>query len=287
MDKNLPGFSPLLRASWEQYKNNWKSFTKVYLLGMLYGSALMGIAALGYLIYTFLPAPKSVFIFIGGALLIYLMLNLLVNWISLSVASVVMGTTQESAPMSARDIFESNRKLVIPYFLVNLLSTLIVFGGYIALVIPGILFSFWFTVSLYTFYIDGARGVSALILSRDYIKGYVTKIFIYYLVIAIVFGLLLQTLPTYLLDKTDIKLWSLLYRAATAIIFTPIIMIFTYRLYGSLKQIKGVLPKEFSNARKWKYRAMAFIPLILFALLSILVLGRYGSLIKLFLGLPR
>src|SRR3989344_4397532 len=59
---------------------------------------------------------------------------------------------------------------LLPVFWVNILTTLVVFGGYLLFFIPGILLSIWLAFSLIIASIEDVSGMDALVKSREYTR---------------------------------------------------------------------------------------------------------------------
>jgi len=63
------------------------------------------------------------------------------------------------------------KKIFLPLLGTWLLQMLAIMGGFILLIIPGILFSFWFALASYTVVIEGESGRAALSRSKKLMKG--------------------------------------------------------------------------------------------------------------------
>ena len=97
-----------------------------------------------------------------------------------------------------KDTFKASWKYLWRFFLVNFLVGLIVVGGLILLIIPGIMFAVWFSFSLWRV-VDKGRGVGqSLKESKILVKGRFWKVlgrFLVLIIFVVLFQILFATLP--------------------------------------------------------------------------------------------
>ena len=144
------GFSNLVRQSWQVVKKNYWTIFKIALLGFLVVltpalvtallSNLFHNSDLAVAIAGFANLAARIVLFLIGMGWIYIMMKL------------VRG---EGATF--KDLFAKNKR-VIQYFLASLLYGLVVFGGFVLLIIPGIIWSLKYSQMLYLV-IDKDMGV--------------------------------------------------------------------------------------------------------------------------------
>ena len=111
-------------------------------------------------------------------------INMLIIYVLLMIASVFISIWWNSSLYSAivsyekRDIkavFVNGYKNMGKYFLVSLLSGLAVFGGFILLIVPGIIFAIWFANSLFFVYDKKLGVIASMKESKRIIKGHAWK----------------------------------------------------------------------------------------------------------------
>lgn len=74
--------------------------------------------------------------------------------------------------LKMKEAFQKARERKITSFIwIGLLTTLVEFGGFILGIIPGIIFAIWFIISQFVFIVEGKKGFSALLRSKEYISG--------------------------------------------------------------------------------------------------------------------
>lgn len=77
-------------------------------------------------------------------------------------------------------------RIILPLIGTWILQTLAIIGGFILLIIPGIIFAFWFSLSSHAVVIGGESGTAALSRSKRLMKGNIGTAFALGLVIAVI-----------------------------------------------------------------------------------------------------
>lgn len=143
--------------------------------------------------------------------------------------------------VSAREAITKSPALFWPYAWASILVGFIVIGGFILLIIPGIIFSFWYSLYGYTVILENLRGMAALRKSKEYVKGYILQIIWRWLVLVPVIVVML--IPIFLLD--DYKLATNIYSAILVLFSAPYLTAYQYLIYKHLKEIKFMsIPQE-------------------------------------------
>lgn len=160
-DQTMISAQDIIKKSWELFKNNWKILSP-------------------YLIIMFLPNIVFYFISLTSTYLNYInTINTLI-FLTISIASLIftlwasiaLAQTLKKiligAPTSAwQETFKENSRYIGPVILVSVLVGLIVLGGTLLLIIPGIIFSIWYSFVFYTVIFEDKRGLSALSASKN------------------------------------------------------------------------------------------------------------------------
>lgn len=151
---NLPGVAELIPAAWRLYRTSFPLLSG-YLAWMLFPQIALLVSA-------FVPeGPWKDGLEIGAASAA----------IALSVWATVVCLRLLSGGVSGR--FEALAQAashagtrVLPFLLVGLLQALVVFGGLLLLIIPGIVFAVWYGFAPIAAAVDGQNGLPALSASR-------------------------------------------------------------------------------------------------------------------------
>lgn len=238
-----------------------------------------------------LPIPAVA----AGLDIVHLFIPQTMPWVLLLavMAAAIMGFLSPLAVMvvirdqgkPADGILGSFRRgigFVKPVLWISGLINIVTLGGMVLLLIPGIIM--WIRVSLanYALFIDERRGFSALALSSHYVRGHGKSVFWRYLL----FGMLLAVLGLMLASIIEgpPAIQALLagrHVAATPSVFSqivgtlysnlvvvPMILIYGYLLYSSLKEHKSLL--RAADERQIKKRLTVFAMIGIGAIVAII-----------------
>jgi hypothetical protein len=219
----------LLIQSWATFKKTWKVLVRIVALvaapTFVLVAMIMGIALSGY---------TTVAIILG--LILVMLAVYFFSW-AYSAIIYVLSNSHEEHRTTARKAFVHTKARVWVMIGVGILISLIVMGGLILLIIPGIIFSVWYGMSRYIVITENLSVIESLKKSRSYVDGYFWPIIIRMLVIValgigvtvvveilaavISFG---STIIADVINMLASAVWSL---------FT---VVYGYRVYATLKQ---------------------------------------------------
>jgi hypothetical protein len=152
---------------------------------------------------------------------------------------------------------------------VFLLVQIIIVGGFGLFFFPGILFAVWFSLALFVFAKEGVSGMSALLKSKEYVKGHFGGVFLrFFLVMIISVGIS----------------WIPIAGPVLSLLYAPFMMLFIYNIYADLRGLKGKMAFAPSGGQKALYPVLAILGLIvgpiLIALVTTLLFGvaMFGSM---------
>jgi hypothetical protein len=132
-------------------------------------------------------------------------------------------------------------RLFFPLLWCFILLELIVVGGLIMLIIPGIMMTVWFFAGFFTLVIEDKRGLNALLQSREYVRGYWWAIFGRLLAMVATVSiptLLFQGLISLVLGHTA----GMVAYYALTVLTAPFGLAYVYTLYKNLTVLKPSLP---------------------------------------------
>ena len=206
----------LFRESWKLYRERVRILTKIILLpvAFLVAGDLLGLFAPSGL--ASLPA------FIGTIISFFAYLALIF-------------ALQENIQFG--EAYRRAWKKIWSYGWLTLLSGFAVLGGFVMLVVPGVIFSIWFAFATYVFVIEGEKGMSALLRSREYVRDYWWQVFgrqIVFGLAALVVIIFLGLVGTVLGGEAGASFVVNLF----ILIFAPLTVAYVYTLYQNLKSLK-------------------------------------------------
>lgn len=117
----------------------------------------------------------------------------IVFWIYVSMwmqVAYILLLGEEAGHKGVRDLLQRARSLIGPFFLTSFIVSISIFGGYILLLIPGLMLAVWYNVSQYVVVHEQKKGLLAMHTSREYIRG---RFWAY------VWRILIPTIPFFLL----------------------------------------------------------------------------------------
>ena len=165
------------------------------------------------------------------------------------------------------------------YIWISFLSFVIIVGGLILFIIPGIIFMVWFALAAYVLVNENKKGFDALKRSKELISGYVTAFWGRTMILGIVifFVVFLFSMVIGIFSKI-FQPFSYL-SSLLNIVITPLSIIFAFLIYENIKKAKdGGCTK---SPREIKYMLAALVLLILPILgiiIAIIILASLGSL---------
>jgi len=125
----------------------------------------------GYTLGFFMRVTDSFFMGLGLYVIIVTVLSVVAFWVSLGLIKVIATKYQGKETKSIGEDLKTNVSLILPAALVSILTGLAVFGGFLLLIVPGIIFAMWFAFSLYALLLDDKHGTEALKYSKQLVNG--------------------------------------------------------------------------------------------------------------------
>lgn len=217
--EKLISIKELFVRSFAIYKQKFFVFIKLIAI-----NAVIILFGLPLSILFFLPINKNFYIsiilftFLIAGVFAALVIAFLIK------VSLMLVVKERSVTMSVKEYLSHGLVLAGSYAWVSFIVALTVLGGFILLIIPGIVFAVWFSFSTYVFIAEGKKGKSAMVRSKELVKGYWWVIFGRLLVIGIL-GAIVSQIPFlgYLINL---------------LFMMPLTLIYMYLLYEDLKRIK-------------------------------------------------
>lgn len=182
------------------------------------------------------------------------------------------------------DAYLGSRRFILPIFATYLLSGFLVSGGFLALIIPGVLFVVWFYFASFIVVEEKSIGFGALLRSREYVKGRFWEV-----LGRIVFWIFFASLIQFVISKTflymNLEDVGGIVSAILSIVISPIGLIYSYFIYKDLTEASGEISRSFSLGKKLAYVAVALVGyaivfcIVYYALSALTEFGRnYPSL---------
>ncbi|MBX4201099.1 hypothetical protein KW786_03145 [Candidatus Parcubacteria bacterium] len=143
-------------------------------------------------------------------------------WIATAMVFMVK---EREGQVDIKKLLLSVKDKVGSYFWAMLLKGLMVLGGFILLVVPGIIFSVWFLLAKYAFVVEGKKGLQASWRSKELVKGYWWPVVGRLLVFGVL-AMLISFIPR-------------VGQFINMLFVVPFGIFYMYAIYEDLKKIKG------------------------------------------------
>ncbi|HEX9860658.1 MAG TPA: hypothetical protein VGB23_05595, partial [Nitrospirota bacterium] len=251
----LTEIGELFSWSWEVYKRRAGTLIGLMLLSTVLLLVVAGVfTGTGYLLSGIIPGGMPVSVG-GGAVL-----GLIAGMLAATVAMAGFFFAIADEELGIRDALSAGRLWMWSFIWIYLLMIFLVLGGYLFVIIPGLVFTFWFVLGPFVLAEEGETGMSALLKSREYIildwPGALLRMFIIWLVFAV-----MSAIP--------------FIGAVLALLATPFAYIYLYRVYRDLKGMRGDAPFEPTTREKAKWIGVSAFGYVFIPLLAVLFAGSY------------
>lgn len=236
----LISYQEIFSNTWNAYTKNWKLighyilslFTPILIL------KIIGIAALYF--ETYLPF-SAVFLSLTTVILT-LGFYLFTVWVNLAMIKN-LNQILTGQPLAWRESMSLTRPLFWRAFLNYIVVGLIVFGGSLLLVIPGIIFAVWYMFSTYAIVLENQTGKVARLTSRSLVAGRWWKITLRTVLPNLVFVLAAAAISYFLTSllgflTNSVSLYNLISETVSAFFSTlvaPLSALVLLNIYNSAK----------------------------------------------------
>ena len=125
-----------------------------------------------------------------------------------------------------------------------ILQWFVTIGGFVMLIVPGIIMAVWFTFSHFTLVLEGRRGLDALRRSRHYVTGFWWAVVGRSLLFGIAAWIVMMVISVPLALMFGAMLGGAIANLIGTLAIMPFSMAYSYVLYQNLKALKGDAPDE-------------------------------------------
>lgn len=199
-------------------------------------AGIMLVPALVQMVFIYLVGVEGGPSFSSSAslvLFLVLIAFLLINIIG--SAAAILAIANPGAHPTIMSAYKPAIPLFFPFLWLGVLVSLIMLGGFVLLVIPGIIFSVWFSLSYFTFLIEGKRGWQALKASKEYVKGKWWPVFGRLVVVTIAMVAASVAIDMVLgLILPGMQIRQAIGTLVTSVVITPILLTYMYLMYKDL-----------------------------------------------------
>ncbi len=158
-----------ISQSWNLYRRNFTGL-RPYMLLLFIPALIMSLSgAIGVVLSALLPFSEA-------AVTVVLALLSLASWIFSMLTSLALMIAQKHMVEAGtvtpwKDAYHQAWPFLLPVIWVSILVGLIVLAGLLLLLVPAVIFSFWYVFSVYETLFSGQRGYAALKASKALVSG--------------------------------------------------------------------------------------------------------------------
>jgi len=288
----LPSFFDLIKQSLVTLKENLKLFLKLIGAAILAFVMLVLVFAVIFLILILPSADfkslldffinnnnlpnlsETLSLLIIIIIILFAIFSYLIQiWIQAALVSLVKAIIDKDKKISIKNIILKSKRFVLPLFIINLILTFLIIGGYALFLVPGVLFSIWFGFTTFVMVDENKFGFRAILTSADYVKGNTIKVFTRWLL----FGALswvIGGLAPIIFEKIGMDLLGFIYSILFTLFIGPLSIIFGFIFFRKLKEQKPEFKHDFSKSRILKYIGISSFGYLLFVAI-ILILSSF------------
>lgn len=159
--KQLPGAGALMRDAWTFFITQWNECLKITVWFLYVGLIQFGLSILSSV------SPFFALIYVPGEIAV----AVLSLWVAVRTIQVILQLEAGKKASYSKEASSGAWRLILPLLWVGILESLIILGGLVVLIIPGLYFTVVLCFSSLFLIDDDAHGTAALGKSRDLVKG--------------------------------------------------------------------------------------------------------------------
>jgi hypothetical protein len=155
-----------------------------------------------------------------------------------SLMALIYAIMDEGEEIGILEAYKRGFGKILHFYWVMILTVFLVIGGAVFLIVPGIIFLIWFCLSLFVLVGEDLGGTDAVFKSKEYVKGHWNQVFIRFMAILII-SLICAVLLRMLFDHFNNLGLNRIYLHVLMFLLSPLVSIYLFLIYDSLKTIRG------------------------------------------------
>ncbi|HBG81983.1 TPA: hypothetical protein DDW69_04065 [candidate division CPR2 bacterium] len=281
--ERLPGGMALLKEAISIYKTNFALFIKIL-------SIPIGLSLITGVLSSFITKDFSSGLMMGlvGLIGLLSLVSFIVNIIS--QIAFLYGLSKRDEGITPSQAYKNSLSRFFSYLWIVILLVMIVFGGFLLFIIPGFIFSLWFSFAIFVLISEDIRGMDALLRSKMYMRGQFGAVgwritFLFLIALAIFIPIMIAFAAFSFTSNPGMfsgavsepspamSILNILVNSISMATMAPIASIYSFLIYSHLRQIKKEEAQEFvptSRQRRgffaagcWGLVAIIIIPAVL------------------------
>ena len=263
----MPGPIAIFKQAWSLYKQRLGTFLGITVIPMLVMTAFGFLSTAGGFLAVTKPGLGSLGVLLVLGIVLFIVALVIFPWGLLALLYAVKDSAENIGVGAA---FRRAWGKIRSYYWITILMTLIILGGGMLLIVPGIIFMIWFGFAMFVLIDEGIKGMDALLKSREYVRGQWWGIFgrlmVMWLLAIVVAGIQAIILKTVSSEAT-----KQLVQFLVSLFITPFFLSYVFILYQHLKALKGGTVRVEAGSQKTVFVLIGVLGLVLPIILGILL----------------
>lgn len=159
----------IIKNSLVLYQKNWRQLLPYLVLLLIPNLALTALSVISLYLYLYIQSSKLVSSLVVLAVFVASMIFSL--WITIALTKTIKACLGNEEIKNWKENLGLTSYLIWPVILTTIIASLIIFGGTILFIIPGIIFFVWYTFSFYTVIFEEKSALKALQASKSLVVG--------------------------------------------------------------------------------------------------------------------
>jgi len=230
VDTLLPGATTIFSQAWAIYKQRFGTLLGIMVIPILITAISFAVLVGGEFLIT-----GGIGLFLLLVILFFVIIPISQVWGQIALLYAIKDVQERIG------IIESYRRgwrKIISYWWISLLAGFIILGGFLLLVVPGIVLMVWFSLALFVLVAEDLKGMDALLKSKEYIKGkWIGVLWRLFFIVAI--SLIISFISSFLFIVLKVPFGSKISNFIVGLFLTPLTMTYLFLVYRNLKSIKG------------------------------------------------
>ncbi len=247
-DGQLPRFVDLLKNAAQLFKERFVNFIVISLIVSIVGMLVVGIffvlSGLGFgMVFAGITSGaggdfwagsiSTIGVWLAGFLIMVFSISLGYAWAQAAIMLTIV-----NPQLGVGNTMKQAFHFMLSYWWLSILTGLLTTGAFILFLVPGIIFSIWFSLAIFILLSENVHGLQALLKSKAYIRGYWWAVLGRNLLFSVSIGLP-YLLIAWGLGKINAGVILGAVDFILSFTFVPFALCFNYAIYLDLKRLKG------------------------------------------------
>lgn len=265
---SLPSATALLGQAWTIYKQRLTIFAGIMVIPMIMMLIMSGLSV--FLsdtervksFFTFFPSEftgAGFWLLIIVTILFFLALLIGNLWGQMALLYAIRDSSEG---IGIKESYRRGWHKIASYLWISILAAFITLGGFLLLIVPGIIFAIWFSLAMFVLVSEDLKGMNALLRSKEYVKGHWGGVW-WRLIFISGLNIVIYIIPAIILGLIKIPFGEQISQFVVGLLLGPLATIYLFLVYSNLKSIKGEVAFVPARSKRLTYIFIAVLGLLL------------------------